>query len=185
MKLIAAGLVLLAALVPAGLAAANDSMATLGAGGLLFVRSPDITLESEDLSISTDQVRVAYRFTNTGDTDQHVMVAFPMPDITGDGDFMVAIPTEDPENIFGFSTRFEGRLVTAQLHQYAFALGIDRTTYLTSLGIPLLPFDSETQQALNALSHAEQQRLQELGLVIPMEYDAGNGPRPIGRRYGR
>jgi hypothetical protein len=154
---------------------ANDSMATLGAGGLTFVTTDKVEMLSEDLSISPGEVKVVYTFRNDGPTDQHVLVAFPLPDITGDGDFTVAIPTEDPANIFGFETTLDGRPVEATLHQYAFAVGIDETVYLKQLGVPLAPFGEATQKAVNALSDAAHQRMLELGLVIPMTYDAGQG----------
>ena len=154
---------------------ANDSMATLGAGGLELFTSPDVQMASEDLSISPTQVKVVYLFTNTGKTDQHTLVAFPMPDITGDGDFTVAIPTDDPENIFGFRTTFDGKPVDAVLHQYAFAAGIDQSAYLKGLGVPLAPYGDDTQKKINALSDADHQRMMQLGLVIPMTYDAGKG----------
>jgi hypothetical protein len=154
---------------------ANDSMATLSTGGLLFITTPDVEMASEDLSVSTTQVKVVYQFKNNGETDQHALIAFPMPDITGDGDFMVAVPTEDRENIFGFKTTFDGKPVSAVLHQYAFAAGIDQSDYLRKLGIPLTPYGEDTQKKLNGLSDTDHQRLLQLGMVIPMDFDAGNG----------
>lgn len=159
----------------ANAALANDSMATLGAGGLEFITTDKVTMASEDLSISPTQVKVVYQFKNNATTDQHVLIAFPLPDITGNGDFTVQIPTEDPENIFGFKTTFDGKPVEATLHQYASAVGIDQTDYLKKLGLPLAPFGEATQKAVNALSDTDHQRLLQLGLVIPMTYDAGNG----------
>src|SRR4051794_15808858 len=88
-------------------ALANDSMATLEAGGLQFITTQDVEMASEDLFVSPAKVKVVYQFKNDAKTDQHALIAFPMPDITGDGDFTVAIPTEDPENIFGFATTFD------------------------------------------------------------------------------
>ena len=174
MRRIAAFAGLAAAMTASG-ALANDSMATLGAGGLTFVTTDKVEMASEDLFVSPRQVKVVYRYRNTADTDQHALIAFPMPDITGDGDFTVAIPTEDPENIFGFKTTFDGKPVAATLHQYAFAVGIDQTDYLKKLGVPLAPYGAATQDAINALSDADHQRMMQLGLVIPMTYDAGKG----------
>lgn len=167
-------LAVLAVFAGCGGAVANDTMATLGTGGLAFVTSPDIQMTSEDLFVSMDEIRVVYTFTNTGG-DQHVLVAFPMPDIKGDGDFMVSVPSEGDDNIFGFSTTFDGQPVDAELHQYAFAFGIDQSQVLRDLGVPLLPYGQATIDALNALPEADQQRLLQLGMVIPMEYDAGQG----------
>jgi hypothetical protein len=174
MRFFAAGLVLISALIP-GAVLANDTMATLGAGGLVFVTNDDIEMASEDLSISTEQVKVVYEFANHADTDQHILVAFPLPDITGSQDFMVSVPVEDEDNHFGFVTTFNGKPVDAELHQYAVALGIDQTEFLNGLGVPLAPFGEKTQDAINALSDQDKQELVHRGLASPMEYDAGQG----------
>jgi len=167
---------LIAALVcSAAPAFANDTTSQLGTGGLVFLVNENVSMDTEDLSISPDKVDVLYHFTNKGDTDDNVLVAFPLPDITGDGDFMVAIPNEDSDNLFGFTTSFDGKPLKSTLHQYAFAFGVDQTDYLKSLNVPLAPFGQTTQTALNALSDADHQELQHRGLVIPMTYDAGNG----------
>ncbi|HUG62581.1 MAG TPA: DUF4424 family protein, partial [Methylomirabilota bacterium] len=60
-------------------AAANDSVAELRPGGLLFVTNDDVAMEREDLTISMDEVRVDYVFRNTSDNPVSVTVAFPMP----------------------------------------------------------------------------------------------------------
>ncbi len=154
---------------------ANDTMSTLGAGGLVFVQTDDVKMLSEDLYVSPEQVRVKYQFRNEGSEDADALVAFPMPDITGDGDFMVAIPTEDPQNIFGFETLVNGKPVVAELHQYVFATNIDYTQYLTDLGLPLTPYGNATVKAINALDEATKKELLRRALVIPMEFDQGQG----------
>jgi len=160
----------IAVLALAAPAFSNDTMASLGAGGLVFLTSPDIEMTSEDLQVGPEEVRVVYEFTSTATENQNVLVAFPMPDITGSGDFIVAVPTEDPQNLFGFTTTFNGEPVEAELHQYVFAVGIEYTDYLTELGIPLTPFGEATITALNALSDEQHKALVERGLVLPMEY---------------
>jgi hypothetical protein len=154
---------------------ANDTMSQLGTGGLVFLTSQNISMDSEDLTVGPEQVRVVYAFTNNGAEDERTMVAFPLPDITGSGDFMVSVPFEDPDNIFGFSTTFNGEPVDVELHQYAFSYGVDHTDLLSELGVPLIPFGDATSKALDALSPEDQQRLLHLGMVIPMEYDMGEG----------
>lgn len=156
-------------------ALANDTMSQLGTGGLVFLTSQNVAMQSEDLTVSPEQVKVVYEFKNNGAEDEHALVSFPLPDITGDGDFMVSIPGEDPENLFGFTTTFDGEPVDVTLHQYVFAFGVDHTELLKGLGIPFAPFGAATTDALNALPAEDQQKLVHLGLVIPMEYDAGNG----------
>ena len=69
-----------AALLLAAPAAANDSTAENGAGGLVLTRSESIDMVSEDLFVSADQVRVRYVFRNRSPADVRVTVAFPLPD---------------------------------------------------------------------------------------------------------
>jgi hypothetical protein len=51
--------------ITAASARANDSTAETALGGLTFTKSDAISMDSEDLYISRDRVRVKYRFTNT------------------------------------------------------------------------------------------------------------------------
>jgi len=165
---------------------ANDTTAQLGTGGLVFVTNEQITMASEDLYISPTEVRVTYEFDNTSGEDQHILVAFPMPDILGSGDFMTDVPianaeyngmdASDPDNLFGFATQFNGAPVSAKLNQYAFNNNIDYSKLLRQLGVPLEPFGTRTYDALNGLSPEDVAQLKQLGLVFAMEYDAGNGP---------
>jgi hypothetical protein len=166
---------LLLVLCLGGGAAANDTMATLGAGGLVFVQTDAVRLVSEDLYVSTDEVRVTYEFRNEGGEDARTLVAFPLPDITGSPDLMISIPTEDPENIFGFSTLINGEAVEAELHRYAFAHNLDFTKLLVGMGVPLAPFGEETLGAIAALDDRQRDELVANGLIVPLEFDSGQG----------
>ena len=55
---------------------ADDSTATLGAGGLALEKTDKIALVSEDLHLSPTAVRVSYRFRNLADVDTETLVAF-------------------------------------------------------------------------------------------------------------
>ncbi len=158
-----------------GAALANDTMATLGTGGLVFIQTGAVKMVSEDLYVSPAEVRVKYEFRNEGEADTRTLVAFPLPDITGSPDFMVSIPTEDPGNLFGFQTLLNGEPVEAQLHQYVFAQNIEYTDLLVGMGVPLTPFGAETIEAIAALSEEQKVELFHNGLVVPMEYDSGQG----------
>lgn len=163
----------------AGGAAANDTAATVGAGGLVFARTDAIRLASEDLYLSMDEVRVVYRFENLTQSDQPLLIAFPMPDITGDFHINVSYPTDDPDNIFGFSTTFDGEPVDARLDQTVFALGVNRTKDLQKLGVPLAPHALSTEEAVNALDEADKQMLLRLGLIASEEWGEGPYHYPI------
>jgi hypothetical protein len=156
-------------------AAANDTAAELGVGGLVFVVRDDIEMAREDLFISRNEVRVRYEFVNTDDADQRVLVAFPMPDIEADHWSPVALPTENADNIFDFSTMVNGVPVEAELHQYAFAVGIDRTALLRGYGLPLMPSSEAAREAMAGLSDEAHRELFRLGLAVPESYDAGQG----------
>ena len=154
---------------------ANDSTAELGTGGLDFVQNDNVEMRSEQLFVSTEQVRVTYHFFNKSDQPVTNLVAFPMPDVTiPDQDTSIAVPTEDPINLLGFSTRANGQPVTTQVEQKVFAKGLDRTPMLQGLGIPLAPQLKATYDALDALPKDKWQPLIDLGIAEVVEY--GNTP---------
>lgn len=173
-----AGLLAPAALLAlAAPAAANDTTAELAAGGLIFVASDHVSMRSEDLFLSEKEVRVDYLFHNDGTSDVTSVVAFPMPDVEGSGDFMVSVPDEDSDNFMDFSLAVEGRPITPQIDRHAFADEIDVTGLLTGAGIPLLPFGEATGTALAGLSAETLADFAARGMVIAMRYDDGSGEK--------
>jgi hypothetical protein len=132
-------LALLAAIAAVMPAAANDSIAEIGAGGLVLGRTDAISMESETLYLSMDEVRVDYVFRNNTGGDIETVVAFPMPDIRVDpygGDW--AIPKND-DNFLGFTVEAGDAAIEPQLQQRAYAAGVDVTEILERAGIGLSP----------------------------------------------
>ncbi|ODT17468.1 MAG: hypothetical protein ABS35_25760 [Kaistia sp. SCN 65-12] len=162
---------MLAAAMPVAPASANDSTAALATGGLVYVLTEDIEMQSEDLYVSMDEIRVRYTFENHADHDITTLVAFPMPDIQGSIDFMVSIPVDDPVNFLAFRTEVDGKPVETKVQQRASALGIDQTALLEKLGVPLALHLDETRNALDALPQADKDNLVQLGLAAIDEYD--------------
>lgn len=159
-------------LLLAGPALANDSTAELTTGGLSFTTTPDVEMVSEDLFVSSGEIRVAYRFLNHADHDVTSTVAFPMPDITIDTpDTNLAIPSDNPADPLGFHTRVDGRNVPMRLDERVIARGKDRTALLKNLGVPLAPWVPATEKALTALPAADHARLIAEGLAEEDEYD--------------
>jgi hypothetical protein len=157
-------------------ALANDSSAELKSGGLVLRKDPAVEMRSEDLYISAKEVRVRYRFANTSAKDVSILVAFPMPDITIEGeDDNISVPTQDPQNLLGFSTTVDGQPVHAEVEQKVFARGVDRTAYLRAHGIPLAPHLEATNKIMDALPPAMRAEMIRLGLGQIMEYGVGNG----------
>jgi Domain of unknown function (DUF4424) len=122
--------------VGAASARANDSTAELAAGGIVLVANPHIEMRSEDLFISTEEIRVRYVFFNSADKDITTLVAFPMPDVDmSHPDTDIPIPTQDPENLLDFSVAADGAAITPRLEQKVFAKGIEQSAVLRKLGV--------------------------------------------------
>ena len=157
-------------------ALANDSSAELTTGGLVLAKSADIEMRSEDLAISAKEIVVRYRFFNRAARDVTTTVAFPMPDIVWDGpDTNIAVPAPDSPNFLDFHTMIDGQPVTAENEQKAFAKGVDITTRLTALGVPLAPQSDRTSKALDALKPTDKDALVKSEIAIPDDYDVGKG----------
>jgi len=123
------------------IAAANDTSAELAIGGLVFTKSTSIEMLSEDLFLSTEQIRVRYRFYNSSNNDVVIHVAFPLPDLKLDSyDDVTVVPTDDPLNFVGFSTDVDGQAVHANVEQKAIIGNHDKSAELRKLGVSLSPY---------------------------------------------
>ena len=120
-------------------------------------------MQSEDLLISMKEVRVQYHFYNRSNRDITTQIAFPMPDIPyGVDDFNFVIPTDDPQNILGFTTTVNNRPVAALVERKAFLNGIDKTEVLRNLDVPIAP---DLTQKFDYLSLETWDQLVHLGLI--------------------
>ena len=159
---------------------ADDSTATLRAGGLALEKTDKIALVSEDLYLSPTAVKVSYRFRNVTDADTATIVAFPMPDVTGSVDMTIAMPDPASDNFLRFITRVDGKQVDSQVEQRAFLtapgkLDVEITERLKSLGVPLVPTMEAAGAALSALSAPQRKALADAGIVYPLDVDVGKG----------
>ena len=161
------GAIALLALLAIAPAAANDSTAELGAGGLQLVRNDAVELVSEDLYVSAKKVRVTYRFRNKTDAPATYLVAFPLPPIDAiiPEAINVVLPDDARANFIGFTVTVDGKPVTPSLEERATALGVDRTAELRRLGLPLNPVAEGLYQRLEALPADQKAELNRLGLV--------------------
>jgi hypothetical protein len=165
----------LAVLLAATPASANDTMAELATGGLIFVRTDAVSIESEDLYISPEAVRVAYVFRNHADTDIDTVVAFPMPDIQPMPYAEVAMPEPGADNFLGFSVTADGKAINPSLDQRAFAAEVDVTAELRAQNIPLNPGARNIAEALLRLSPGTRKEWVARGLIVIGGYDDGSG----------
>jgi Domain of unknown function (DUF4424) len=148
-------------------AKANDSIAEIGAGGLILVQADYIRMEKEDLYISPSRVKVDYVFRNTDSKDHIHIVAFPMPDIDPI-DYMESdngIPDQNADNFMKFSVTVEGKSITPQLEMRAVVAGIDLTDELKALNLPLNPLSEAARAAVKKLPPDTLLDLQVMGAV--------------------
>lgn len=95
----------------------------------------------------------------------------------------MAIPNDDSENILGFSTKADGRYVNARIEQKVFAKGVEQTTLLRGLSIPLAPHLGPTVAALDNLPREEWAKLINLGLAEIESYSTGRYPNAVMKEH--
>ncbi|MFB9269867.1 DUF4424 domain-containing protein [Bradyrhizobium erythrophlei] len=157
----------LALLVATGCPAqANDSAAELSIGGLQFVRTNDVAMESEDLHIALDRISVRYQFANTTTKPVTLTVAFPLPDIDLSEAENIALPSSDPVNFVDFETRVDGSPVPLTIDQRAMVGNKDVSALLRQLKLPLLPIGGREIRVAD-LPAATRTRLVDDGLLMP------------------
>jgi len=144
----------------------NDSAAELSTGGLQFVRTNDIAMESEDLKISLDRVTVHYQFANSVGKPVTLTVAFPLPDIDLSEAENIALPSNDPANFVDFETRIDGVPATFKIDQRAMIGSKDVTATLAQLKLPVLPIGNR-QIKVAELPAATRTKLVDQGLLMP------------------
>lgn len=176
----------LAVLLASSAARADDTMASLDAGGLVLTKTDKIALVSEDLYLSIPAVKITYRFRNLTNADYEALIAFPMPDITGQGPAGITdIPDPASDNFLKFTTRVDGKPVESQVEQRVFLPGSEGkpdteiTDRLKALKLPLLPTVEATEKAINALGEADRKALVDAGIVYQDGYNDGKGERQV------
>jgi hypothetical protein len=144
---------------------ANDSAAELSVGGLVFTRTADVSLESEELTITPDLVVVRYRFLSQTTKPVTMTVAFPFPDIDlSEGD-NYAIPANDPSNFLAFETKVDGKPISFTMRQTAHLGDKDISAALRKAGVPLLPIGPQ-QARLTDLPQSVRDNLIDQGLLL-------------------
>lgn len=166
-------------------ARADDTLASLDAGGLVLTKTDKIALVSEDLYLSIKAVKISYRFRNLTNADYEALVAFPMPDISGQGPAGITdIPDPTSDNFLKFTTKVDGKPVDSQVEQRVFLLeegkpDVEITDRLKALKLPLLPTVEATEKAINALSEVDRKALVDAGIVYKDSYNDDKGERQV------
>lgn len=148
-------------------AGANDSSATLAAGGLVLTQNAAVVMAAEDLSISPDRIDIRYVFENRSDEPVSTLVSFPLPriDLAYYANSPIDIPSTDPVNFVDFTVSVNGAKVTPKVQQKAFLGGIDVTDKVTAAGLPISSLDPSFQPALAAMPADAVKALIASGLV--------------------
>ena len=118
-------------------ASANDSSAAVGVGGLELRQNNAVSMDSEDLFISRQLVKVKYHFTNRSNTDVETLVSFPLPSIPwGIAPYLSEQGYPDWNNL-RFSTKVDGKPVTLTRLDRVEVNGKDVSARLKQLGWPV------------------------------------------------
>ena len=162
--------VLAGVLAMAGLAGAhaNDSTAELRAGGLHLIRSDVIDMVSEDLFLSTREVRVKYVYRNTSSANVTTRVAFPLPDIGWEfGEAPVDLPNPSSPNFVDFRTSVDGKDVPLDIEMRAVLdSGLDVTDRVKAAGLPFHVTSFEAWDAAHtSLPLALAKQLRDEGVI--------------------
>ncbi|BBK30765.1 uncharacterized protein DUF4424 [Stella humosa] len=148
-------------------AAANDSTAVLAAGGLVLTRAETIAMEREDLHISPAEIRVRYRFRNTGPAPVETLVAFPLPeiDLSQMAETPITAPGADPDDFVDFRVAVDGRPVVAALEMRAWRDGVEVTETLRRHGLPVSRFHPDLYPRLRAMAPPGRAELTAAGIA--------------------
>jgi Domain of unknown function (DUF4424) len=144
---------------------ANDTAAELSIGGLQFTRTPSVSMDSEELTISLERVHVRYQFTNLSAEPIKLTVAFPLPNIDLSEGENIAFPSDDPVNFVNFATKIDGIPTTFSVEQRAFVGNKDVSAVLRELQLPILPIGSH-EIRVQELPESSRTKLVSEGLLM-------------------
>jgi hypothetical protein len=142
--------------------AANDSSASVAAGGITFTKQTDIELKKEQLTISPNKVAVAYDFYNSKESAITTTVAFPMPEYGWN-------PIYGSDVIKDFTVKVNGEEIKATKDVRAFVEGKDLTEFLLNEGVSIEDFGGtdlpDQQSSLLSLPNDAKERLLKHRLI--------------------
>lgn len=154
---------------------ANDTMVTLGAGGLVPVKSSKVVMESESLHVSPHQVEVEYVFRNTSEQGVDAVVAFPLPELDGATleNSPIQLPSKDPVNFMSFKVIVDGAPISPKVEIRAVKNAKDITDKLRSLGLPVSVLDPGVKEAIEKLPPGQRNQLEKDELIVSEETTGG------------
>ena len=112
---------------------ANDTTARVGTGGITFLQNSDIRMAEEELTLSSKQIRVRYRFENDSQKAIDTTIAFPMPAYSWNPGFTALDANNMPMS--SFSALVDGRPVATHRERQALLGRQDITQALRDVGL--------------------------------------------------
>lgn len=168
---------LFAALLLPSFAFANDGIAGVSTGGIVFRKTDAIAMKKEVLNISHDLISVDYEFVNESARDVEETIVFPLPE------YPVAIQMSDTYygQPSGFSIHVDGKPVGFTTRLQAMLEERDVTAQLRKAGLSdaQIAFSEAFERGgakVPALSAQQRQQLTKLGLIGELA-DGETGPR--------
>ena len=172
---------------------ANDGFGGIAATGLHFAQTDAIAMETEDLFISPDRIRVTYTFRNLTDRDVTGEVIFPLPPIS-----LQALMTSDfnihegdRENLVNFTATVNGQPVPVTIDRIAVieppwdetrplsaqydTPGTDVTAAIRAANLPMTIDIKSLTDALFVKTPAERAKLTAAGLAEYYDGDPAQG----------
>jgi len=155
----------------------GDSTMELKTGGLKLFKTVEITIESEDITISPHEVRADYVYRNTGDRPLTTYLLFPLPDLEGP---FVNVDAGNPssENFLRYAAQQDGKKVKLNLQRRVYSGEIDMTDVVSAAKVPLNPFAEATRAAIAKLPQQTIDDWIVRGLIIEDNNgEVGGGPK--------
>lgn len=167
-------LLLAAAMLPA-LAGANDGIAGVSAGGIVFRKTDAIAMKKEVLNVSHKLISVDYEFVNESAQDVEETIVFPLPAYPAVQQFSDSYYGQPN----GFSISVNGKPVTFTTRVIALIDEKDSTAELKKIGLTnaQIAFNPEiaSMAKVPPLTKAQIKKLTEAGLYGELS-DGGLGP---------
>src|SRR5579862_9551058 len=158
--------------------ASAPEQSSLVVGALQIGSSADLEVDGMDVSVTNDSVVYSYLLKNAGTKELSLTASVSLPELqaSADGSQTWALASSNPENPVGLTITAAGEPISPKAEVHAYALGLDRTAEITAEHLPLMPFGSETDKALAALSPDTINRLAALGIISPHDPDQPKAP---------
>jgi hypothetical protein len=158
----------------ASVALANGVVTQRKAGGLVFTKTDTISIASEDLYISRDEIRVSYIYQSKAPKSQNVTISFPMPEVPLDDgpdteDAFMNDKISDTRNYMNFKVTVDGKPVQSRMVERALFGKKDITARLKKDSVPLLLTGKDRQELLTKMPEAVKAALVKEELLSKME----------------